>query len=62
MIEKCAICGKPVQYEGDTYGHRCGRRSELDDLPGKGPSSLVAERVAFPQSSRKPSLEDLDKS
>lgn len=31
MIERCVICGKPVQYGGDTYCHRCGMRSELDD-------------------------------
>jgi hypothetical protein len=57
---KCVICGKPVDYEDDVYCRRCGMRSELDDMRSKGPSSLVAERVKFPQSSRKPSLEDLD--
>lgn len=28
MIERCAIYGKSVQYEGDTYCYRCGRQSE----------------------------------
>ena len=32
MIERCVICGEPVEYEGDTYCRRCGMRSELDDM------------------------------
>ena len=31
MTEKCVICGKPVQYEGDPYCYECGRKSELED-------------------------------